>query len=608
MNAFILCATDEGLETALAGYVESYGIRVVGNRDGSHVTLAELNAEILANLGVREWYREHADMEKLDASWERRAQSSLARLDESKPVAWIDSTALATADFWLELDSGVSLVFVYDDAAAFLSRVVTTGDELVPGALRDYLKRRVAILDIADLAKDRYPERVHLIDVRETGSSLAFIRGRLEKGGAGQANAFTLPAGDSVKQALFDSLLASPTMRVPKGSSLRWINDHKFNARPHDVLMDGLRDYFEFSQALVRVASCCSLDSLTEESSGSRASRLLNLRSLTRDIEDAFATGTGRLSPPQVATSVKIEAMANDANPAFVNEIREHLARVAIEVQSIRDEVNSGALTTGRSLTEIRMLVTDVATASTSSLAESGVDRLNLARDTELSESFERARELMDTLNGLGQRVLMSLSESESLLNSDYERGVMSRQLASLERELSATRQSLEHAVRRPQTEASDLLQEFWRNHQPEDLWVDLRRNFHGRNWYSSEPDGVWMGPGLVGEIVLPLVRSGHYRFELEIVDAMADSCTETIRLGIGREFAMPEFQRVLPNVRFPLVAAFTAEVFSDVYSGQIVLLVSTSDAFRPSDSGLEDSRLLSIKCRTLRVQFCGGL
>jgi hypothetical protein len=566
MNVFILCATDKGLETPLAGYLQSHGLRFVGNGDGSSFNLAELNAEILANLGVGEWYREHVDVKKLDASWERRAQSFLGCLHESKPVAWIDSTALATADFWLELECGVSLVFVYDDAAAFLTRVVTASDHLVPGVLRDYLKRRVAILDIADLAKDRYPERVHLIDVREPGSSLAFIRRHLEQGGASQANPLTVPTVDPVKQGLFDSLLRSSMMRVPRGSSRRWINDKRPHVRPPDVLMHGLRECF-VSQGV----------------------------------------HSSRSHPPQVAKSVKTEPITNDQNTTVGNELREQLTRLAMEMRSMRQELHSGALTTGQSLAELRMIVTDVATASANVLSEPSVDGLSRARETELSESYARARELIDRLNGLGQRVFLSLSESESLLNSEYERGVMSRQLASLERELSGTRQSLDQAVRRPKTEASDLLQEFWKHHQPEDLSVDLRRNFHGRNWHSSEPDGVWMGPGLVGEIVLPLVRSGRYRFELEVVGAMADSCTETIRMGIGREFAIPEFKKILPDDRFPLVAVFTAEVFSDDCSGQIVLRVATSDAFRPSDSGLGDSRLLSIKCRTLRVLFIGG-
>jgi hypothetical protein len=608
MNAFILCATDEGLETVLAGYVQSHGIRVVGNHDGSSVTLAELNAEILANLGVREWYREHADMEKLDSSWEKRARSSLGRLHESEPVAWIDSTVLATADFWLDLDSGVSIVFVYDDAAAFLSRAVVAGDDLVPGVLREYLKRRAAILDIADLAKDRYPDRVHLIDGRESGSSVAFIRGRLDPIVANHADALVVPNEDSVKRALFDSILGSPTMRVPRGSSLRWINDSKLHARPHDVLLQALRDYFELTSAIMRFASRCAPDSIAGEVSGGGASPQSNALAIAREIDGAFANSASHLPYPQVADVGEAEAVSNDTNANIVDELKGQLAQFVIEMRSMRQEASSGALVTGQSLTELRMIVNELATASAASLAEQGVVGLERARDSDLSESFARARELMDTLNGLGQRILTSLSESESLLNSEYERGVMSRQLASLERELSATRQGLEQAVRRPQTEASDLLQEFWKNHQPEDFWVDLRRNFHGRNWYSSEPDGVWMGPGLVGEIVLPLVRSGSYRFELEIVDAMADSCTETIRMGIGREFAMPELQQVLPHSRFPLVAAFTAEIFSEACFGKVVLLVSTSDAFRPSDSGLEDSRLLSIKCRTLRVQFCGGL
>jgi hypothetical protein len=149
---------------------------------------------------------------------------------------------------------------------------------------------------------------------------------------------------------------------------------------------------------------------------------------------------------------------------------------------------------------------------------------------------------------------------------------------------------------------AAVLLKEFWRDQQPVDLWVDLRRPFAGHNWHTPEEDGCWSGGSSTAEILIPSLRKGTYRVELELMGAMCDLFQETPYLAFGESRARSNVMQIAHDSVFPLLLSATLSNRQD--SGKATsLMIGEIGVSSPAENGLADSRALGIRVRTVR--FC---
>lgn len=615
MTVYLLCATDSRLEACLAKHFRETGIEISGSGDASRLSLPEINAEMLGALGVKTWYKQHADTFSLDSAWAHRAKLAFSRMSSRREWAWADSSALATADFWMELDDRVNIVFLYDDAAAFLSRQLVGIPDLGPGSIREQLKQRHAVLEVADLVKDRFPDRVHLVQAGgrdwEVGTTV-FLRSSSE--GTDVPLAIDLRI-DPIKRALCGLLLQSDDFRIVRSGNLRWVSEAGFRASGDSAAMAAMLDYFNcqdvLGRALVEFESVSPGTKVATQPTG-MANFAGGLAHLLSELDARVLRGKSN-SPGPIESQTEsgycdLQSTAVDDPLLAVQELKEELSVLGSNIRAVRAEMQTGLSSVLSSTSDVKSSLREMAeqVAAVSEL-ETHPGKTAPSTPHKGIDSSEQFRAMMKGLHDLAVRVQVSLRDSEALLNSDAERTILERQVGVLEKELAAARRLAVFAAQGRAFEESSALAEFWRQHQPEDFWLDLRREFPGRNWYSSEPDGRWMGPGLIGEVVLPQLKAGIYRFELEVVDAMSDSCLQSFQMGLGREFSRPELIPVVPGAALPVIMCFSVEVEGKFEARPPVLLLSTADAFRPSDRGMEDSRLLSVKCKTLRVQFCGG-
>ena len=92
---------------------------------------------------------------------------------------------------------------------------------------------------------------------------------------------------------------------------------------------------------------------------------------------------------------------------------------------------------------------------------------------------------LEELVRSLEQRNAALVQENERLLLEKY------HGQAALDR-LDAQRKEADYLVR------------FWMSTPLAQWTIDLRRGFEGTNWYETEQDGCWAGPGSLSTLRLP--------------------------------------------------------------------------------------------------------
>jgi hypothetical protein len=146
---------------------------------------------------------------------------------------------------------------------------------------------------------------------------------------------------------------------------------------------------------------------------------------------------------------------------------------------------------------------------------------------------------------------------------------------------------------------------EFWCQHTPAEVWVDMRRTPDGAGWYESEADGRWSGPTTDSTVGIPPMAAGDYLLELHIADAMAPELVaglklsavladgETVPVELLHEFGPAESL-------YPMVSAGVLSL--PATHGGWQLRLALPEVISPDAHGGNDSRQLGLRLQGLRL------
>jgi hypothetical protein len=176
--------------------------------------------------------------------------------------------------------------------------------------------------------------------------------------------------------------------------------------------------------------------------------------------------------------------------------------------------------------------------------------------------------------------------------------------------QLHQVQEELEHYFVQYQEQKKQLqsVTQFWRQHPPTELWVDMRRTDDGNGWYEAEADGRWSGPGTESTIELPPLAAGQYLLELHIADAMAPELVadmqlvaqlddgQVLPLSLVHEFGAAEGM-------YPMASAGMLELPANVQGGWQLKLVLPYVAC-PAELGGNDTRQLGLRLQGVRLSL----
>jgi hypothetical protein len=131
---------------------------------------------------------------------------------------------------------------------------------------------------------------------------------------------------------------------------------------------------------------------------------------------------------------------------------------------------------------------------------------------------------------------------------------------------------------------------------------IDLQTEIEGANWYDAENDGRWAGPDRVSSIKTPALRSGKYKVQLDVVDAMEPEILIGMEISLnGKQI---EILQPWEGYGYPALvyAGFSTEDIpkSPVWEFQFKFPKLVSPSQIGSDA--EDQRNLAIRLRTLKL------
>ena len=176
--------------------------------------------------------------------------------------------------------------------------------------------------------------------------------------------------------------------------------------------------------------------------------------------------------------------------------------------------------------------------------------------------------------------------------------------------QLHQVQEELEHYFVQYQEQKKQLqsVTQFWRQHTPNELWVDMRRTDNGNGWYEAEADGRWSGPGTESTIELPPLAAGQYLLELHIADAMSPELVADMQL-----VAQLDDGQVLPvslvhefgaaEGMYPMASAGILELPASVQGGWQLKLV-LPHVVSPAEQGSDDTRELGLRLQGVRLSL----
>ena len=228
-------------------------------------------------------------------------------------------------------------------------------------------------------------------------------------------------------------------------------------------------------------------------------------------------------------------------------------------------------------------------------LAESSC--LQLSQQSALDASLARVKEF--------ESAYVAADARSSALGLRYEELKTDRDL--LELQLLQAQEELQESFRsRSVTQANslnrerDFLVSFWKNHFPNDLWIDLRQEILGENWYLPEVDGRWTGPGAAATIMLPPLPTGHFHVEIEVVGLVSLLQLQGVLVGVGSERFVADCD--LLSDALPCVLSAECNVAENDISMPWLLCVVVPELICPAEVGIDDQRTLGLRIRCIRI------
>ena len=148
---------------------------------------------------------------------------------------------------------------------------------------------------------------------------------------------------------------------------------------------------------------------------------------------------------------------------------------------------------------------------------------------------------------------------------------------------------------------------DFWHQHPPAEVWVDMRRTPDSQGWYEAEADGRWSGPGTESALAFPPLGAGQYLVELQIADAMAPELVAGLQLSAQLEDgqALPvdlvhEFGPA--NQLYPMVSTGLLQLPNMQHGWQLCLALPS--VISPAEHGGTDTRQLGLRLQGVRLSL----
>lgn len=176
--------------------------------------------------------------------------------------------------------------------------------------------------------------------------------------------------------------------------------------------------------------------------------------------------------------------------------------------------------------------------------------------------------------------------------------------------QLHQVQEELEHYFLKYQDQRKQVesVVDFWHQHPPAEVWVDMRRTPDGHGWYEAEADGRWSGPVTQSEIELPPLPAGQHLVELHIADAMAPELVAglqlTAHLNDGQVLELEMVHEFGPAENlYPMVSSGLLQLpdTKEAWHLRMELPEIVSPAFA---RGGDDTRLLGLRIQGVRLSL----
>ena len=222
-----------------------------------------------------------------------------------------------------------------------------------------------------------------------------------------------------------------------------------------------------------------------------------------------------------------------------------------------------------------------------------------------------QAKQAEATAKAVAQQQLQTLQKAQ-----EHEQEQNKRQLQEAQEEgellltqLHQVQEELENYFLKYQEQRKQYqtVADFWRQHPPAEVWVDMRRTPDSQGWYETEADGRWSGPGTESALAFPPLGAGQYLVELQIADAMAPELVAGLQLSAQLEDgqALPvdlvhEFGPA--NQLYPMVSTGLLQLPNMQHGWQLCLALPS--VISPAEHGGTDTRQLGLRLQGVRLSL----
>jgi hypothetical protein len=152
---------------------------------------------------------------------------------------------------------------------------------------------------------------------------------------------------------------------------------------------------------------------------------------------------------------------------------------------------------------------------------------------------------------------------------------------------------------------------DFWHQHPPAEIWVDMSQTLDGQGWYGAEADGRWSGPVTESTVALPPLAAGQYLVELHLADAMVPEQVAGMQLTAlvdegghtPAEFPVELVHEFGPaQSLYPMVSAGVLNLSTTQTVWQLRLVLP--EVISPATHGGSDTRQLGVRLQGLRLSM----
>jgi hypothetical protein len=144
---------------------------------------------------------------------------------------------------------------------------------------------------------------------------------------------------------------------------------------------------------------------------------------------------------------------------------------------------------------------------------------------------------------------------------------------------------------------------EFWRQHQPDIINVDMRSEVAGSNWYYPEADGRCAGPATTATLQFPAIQAGEYELEVQVMDAMSAEIVEGMEISAFGQRRPVTVEPFVDQDDYPLLCLTTITIPATGKSEPWTMELHFPFVLSPAAEGdSDDNRFLAVRIYSLKL------